>query len=148
MFFIAPFRTSRRVMPTPIRTRCRPSSTKRCVRSAQNVAPKRRPTNPDPDLRPSGSSGVSGRDLPRLARGTFYASDPRRAARRADGRAVNGKSRPQKHLHQLLDGKVCRELQWWVPVLSSQYSLPASEWRVCFVWRGGDAYGVEIVDYH
>ncbi len=21
-------------------------------------------------------------------------------------------------------------------------------WRICFVWRGGDAYDVEIVDYH
>jgi proteic killer suppression protein len=22
------------------------------------------------------------------------------------------------------------------------------QWRVCFEWRGGDAYNVEIVDYH
>lgn len=22
------------------------------------------------------------------------------------------------------------------------------QWRVCFVWRDGDAYGVEVVDYH
>lgn len=22
------------------------------------------------------------------------------------------------------------------------------QWRVCFVWRSGDAYDVEIVDYH
>lgn len=22
------------------------------------------------------------------------------------------------------------------------------QWRVCFVWREGDAYGVEITDYH
>jgi len=22
------------------------------------------------------------------------------------------------------------------------------QWRICFVWRNGDAYGVEIVDYH
>ena len=21
-------------------------------------------------------------------------------------------------------------------------------WRICFVWKGGDAYDVEIVDYH
>ncbi len=21
-------------------------------------------------------------------------------------------------------------------------------WRICFVWKGGDAYEVEIVDYH
>jgi proteic killer suppression protein len=23
-----------------------------------------------------------------------------------------------------------------------------SQWRICFVWREGDAYDVEIVDYH
>ncbi|MGA9852739.1 MAG: type II toxin-antitoxin system RelE/ParE family toxin [Gammaproteobacteria bacterium] len=23
-----------------------------------------------------------------------------------------------------------------------------NQWRVCFVWRKGDAYDVEIVDYH
>ena len=23
-----------------------------------------------------------------------------------------------------------------------------NQWRVCFVWRAGDAYEVEIVDYH
>ena len=22
------------------------------------------------------------------------------------------------------------------------------KWRVCFIWRAGDAYDVEIVDYH
>jgi proteic killer suppression protein len=22
------------------------------------------------------------------------------------------------------------------------------QWRVCFTWRNGDAYDVEIVDYH
>jgi proteic killer suppression protein len=22
------------------------------------------------------------------------------------------------------------------------------QWRICFVWRGNDAYDVEIVDYH
>ena len=22
------------------------------------------------------------------------------------------------------------------------------QWRICFFWRQGDAYGVEIVDYH
>lgn len=23
-----------------------------------------------------------------------------------------------------------------------------SQWRICFVWQDGDAYDVEIVDYH
>lgn len=30
-----------------------------------------------------------------------------------------------------------------------QYSIRVNEqWRVCFVWRDGDAYDVEIVNYH
>ena len=30
-----------------------------------------------------------------------------------------------------------------------QYSIRVNDqWRICFRWRRGDAYGVEIVDYH
>jgi toxin HigB-1 len=30
-----------------------------------------------------------------------------------------------------------------------QYSIRINEqWRICFAWHNGDAYGVEIVDYH
>ena len=30
-----------------------------------------------------------------------------------------------------------------------QYSIRINDqWRVCFVWSEGSAYGVEIVDYH
>lgn len=30
-----------------------------------------------------------------------------------------------------------------------QYSIRINDqWRVCFRWRNGDAYDVEIVDYH
>ena len=30
-----------------------------------------------------------------------------------------------------------------------QYSIAVNDqWRVCFRWRDGDAYDVEIVDYH
>jgi len=30
-----------------------------------------------------------------------------------------------------------------------QHSIRINDqWRVCFVWRSGDAYEVEIVDYH
>ena len=30
-----------------------------------------------------------------------------------------------------------------------QHSIRVNErWRVCFVWRAGDAHDVEIVDYH
>jgi proteic killer suppression protein len=32
---------------------------------------------------------------------------------------------------------------------SGQHSIRINEqWRVCFVWRSGDAFYVEIVDYH
>jgi proteic killer suppression protein len=30
-----------------------------------------------------------------------------------------------------------------------QYSIRINDqWRICFRWKGGDAYDVEIVDYH
>jgi proteic killer suppression protein len=30
-----------------------------------------------------------------------------------------------------------------------QYSIRInSQWRICFTWKGQDAYNVEIVDYH
>jgi proteic killer suppression protein len=32
---------------------------------------------------------------------------------------------------------------------AGQYSVRINDqWRICFVWRGGDAYEVEIADYH
>ena len=32
---------------------------------------------------------------------------------------------------------------------TGQHSIRINQrWRICFVWRNGDAYEVEIVDYH
>lgn len=32
---------------------------------------------------------------------------------------------------------------------AGQYSIRVNDqWRVCFRWRDGDAYDVELVDYH
>jgi proteic killer suppression protein len=32
---------------------------------------------------------------------------------------------------------------------SGQYSIRVNDqWRICFEWRDGEAYEVEIVDYH
>jgi toxin HigB-1 len=32
---------------------------------------------------------------------------------------------------------------------AGQFSIRVNDlWRVCFVWRGKDAFNVEIVDYH
>jgi proteic killer suppression protein len=32
---------------------------------------------------------------------------------------------------------------------SGQHSIRINDqWRICFIWKGGDAYEVETVDYH
>ena len=32
---------------------------------------------------------------------------------------------------------------------TGQYSIRINDqWRICFVWQGGEAHAVEIVDYH
>lgn len=32
---------------------------------------------------------------------------------------------------------------------AGQYSVRINDqWRICFVWKGGDAYDVEFCDYH
>ena len=32
---------------------------------------------------------------------------------------------------------------------AGQYSIRINrQWRICFAWRDGDAFDVEIVDYH
>ncbi len=32
---------------------------------------------------------------------------------------------------------------------AGQYSIRINDqWRICFVWRNGDVFDVEIVDYH
>lgn len=44
---------------------------------------------------------------------------------------------PSNRLHALKDDRL------------GQHSLSINrQWRICFVWKDGDAHGVEIVDYH
>ena len=32
---------------------------------------------------------------------------------------------------------------------AGQHSISINmQWRICFIWKDGDAHGVEIVDYH
>lgn len=32
---------------------------------------------------------------------------------------------------------------------AGQYSIRINDqWRLCFIWKDGDAYAAEIVDYH
>lgn len=44
---------------------------------------------------------------------------------------------PSNRLHALKDDRV------------GQHSISINkQWRICFVWKGGDAHDVEIIDYH
>ena len=44
---------------------------------------------------------------------------------------------PANHLEALKDDR------------AGQHSIRVNDkWRLCFIWRNGDAYDVEIVDYH
>jgi proteic killer suppression protein len=44
---------------------------------------------------------------------------------------------PANHLEALVGDRV------------GQYSIRITkQWRLCFVWQNGNAYDVEIVDYH
>ena len=44
---------------------------------------------------------------------------------------------PGNRLHALSDDR------------AGQHSISINmQWRICFVWKDGDAYGVEIADYH
>ncbi|MBI2989407.1 MAG: type II toxin-antitoxin system RelE/ParE family toxin [Deltaproteobacteria bacterium] len=44
---------------------------------------------------------------------------------------------PANHLEKLSDDR------------AGQHSIRINnQWRICFEWRDGDAYNVEIVDYH
>jgi proteic killer suppression protein len=44
---------------------------------------------------------------------------------------------PSNRLHAMKDDR------------AGQHSIPINmQWRICFVWKDGDAHGVEIVDYH
>jgi proteic killer suppression protein len=44
---------------------------------------------------------------------------------------------PGNRLHQLERGR------------AGQHRISINDqWRICFVWRDGDAYRVEIADYH
>ncbi len=47
------------------------------------------------------------------------------------------KNPPSNRLHALKDDR------------AGQHSISINrQWRICFIWKDGDAYDVEIVDYH
>ncbi len=55
----------------------------------------------------------------------------------AAGRLADLKSPPGNRLESLKGNR------------AGQHSIRINDqWRICFTWKGKDAYGVEIVDYH
>jgi proteic killer suppression protein len=61
------------------------------------------------------------------------------------------KLRMLNNAHVLNDLRVppANRLEKLVGDRAGQYSIRINDrWRVCFAWRDGDAYDVEIVDYH
>ena len=66
----------------------------------------------------------------------------RLAARKLEMLAAAGELKslripPSNHLEKLKGDRV------------GQHSIRINDqWRICFIWRGGDAHEVEIVDYH
>jgi toxin HigB-1 len=79
--------------------------------------------------------------LDRMPKG--FPSDLAKAARRklrmvaAATRLDDLRSPRGNHLEALTGGR------------AGQHSIRVNDrWRLCFVWQNGDAYDVEIVDYH
>jgi toxin HigB-1 len=61
------------------------------------------------------------------------------------------KLRMLNNAHALNDLQVppANRLEKLVGDRAGHYSIRINDrWRVCFAWRDGDAYDVEIVDYH
>jgi proteic killer suppression protein len=72
-----------------------------------------------------------------------FPSDLAKAARRklrmvaAATRLDDLRGPPGNHLEALTGGR------------AGQHSIRVNDrWRLCFAWQNGDAYDVEIVDYH
>lgn len=88
----------------------------------------------------------AGREAERLFRRTFSRKLPRNIQLTArmkleilDAAEVLQDLRipPSNHLEKLSGNR------------EGQYSIRINDqWRICFVWRQGNAYDVEIVDYH
>jgi toxin HigB-1 len=82
----------------------------------------------------------------KLARGVFDRSIPIEVARRAVNklfliatvtRLDDLRIPPGNHLEALKGNR------------DGQHSIRVNQqWRICFVWRDGDAFDVEFVDYH
>ena len=87
-----------------------------------------------------------GRETEQLFNGRFSRRLPkdvqRLAARKLEMLAAASRLRslqvpPSNRLEKLKGGR------------AGQHSIRVNDqWRICFVWRNGDAFNVEIVDYH
>jgi len=66
-------------------------------------------------------------------------------------RIAQRKLRYLKNARNLKDLRVppANRLEAWKGERKGQYSIRIKQqWRICFVWSNGDAFDVEIVDYH
>lgn len=89
---------------------------------------------------------------------SFRSTEAERLFRRLPPRRFRSIARPALRKLNMLDG---------APDLATLASLPGNrlerlrgdregqysirindQWRICFLWRGGNAYEVEIADYH
>lgn len=86
------------------------------------------------------------KEVRKLAEGKYSTRLPQAIQRRAKMRLdriaaaveLDDLRMPPSHHLEALDGDRL-----------GQYSIRINDqWRICFVWEGGHAYDVEIVDYH
>lgn len=61
------------------------------------------------------------------------------------------KLRMLNNAHTINDLRIppANRLEKLVSNRAGQYSIRINDqWRICFIWKDGDAYDVEITDYH
>jgi len=78
--------------------------------------------------------------------GLFVRSAPHDIQRRA-----RAKLRQLDHARSLEDLRIppANRLEALQDDRAGQYSIRINrQWRICFAWRDGDAFDVEVVDYH
>jgi len=87
-----------------------------------------------------------GKSTAAIFSGLFVRSLPHDIQRRA-----RAKLRQLDHAQSLDDLRIpsANRLEALKNDRAGQYSIRINkQWRICFVWRDGDAFDVEIVDYH
>jgi proteic killer suppression protein len=89
---------------------------------------------------------------------SFRCPDTERLFRREGSRRFDAIARSALRKLDILDAAADFRTLWTLPGnrlerlkgnRQGQYSIRINDqWRICFLWRDGHAYEVEIVDYH